>query len=102
MGAFDQIFIMSALRTLFRKSVLQNYVSFVQARNMAKGNPGDGAGQGGGSGGSIRDAGGSFGKMEQAQEEQFFRKLQQDQLKKMKTDTENQTTKDATDKDKEK
>ena len=60
------------------------------------------AGQGGGSGGSIRDAGGSFGKMEQAQEEQFFRKLQQDQLKKMKTDTENETTKDATDKDKEK
>ena len=60
------------------------------------------AGQGGGSGGSIRDAGGSFGKMEQAQEEQFFRKLQQDQLKKMKTDTENETTKDATDEDKEK
>ena len=60
------------------------------------------AGQGGGSGGSIRDAGGSFGKMEQAQEEQFFRKLQQDQLKKMKTDTENETTKDTTDKDKEK
>ena len=40
--------------------------------------------------------------MEQAQEEQFFRKLQQDQLKKMKTDTENETTKDATDEDKEK
>ena len=40
--AFDQIFIMSALRTLSRKSILQNYVSFVQARNMAKGNPGDG------------------------------------------------------------
>ena len=40
--AFDKIFIMSALRTLSRKSILQNYVSFVQARNMAKGNPGDG------------------------------------------------------------
>ena len=40
--------------------------------------------------------------MEQAQEEQFFRKLQQDQLKKMKTDTESDTTKDDIDKDKEK
>ena len=35
--------------------------------------------------GSIRDAGGSFGKMEQAQEEQYFRKLQQNQLKNMKS-----------------
>merc|ERR1711963_207717 len=45
---------------------------------------GDGAGKGGGSGGSIRDAGGSFGKMEAAQEEQYFRKLQSEQLKNMK------------------
>ena len=31
--------------------------------------------QGGGTGGSIRDAGGSFGKMEAAHEDQYFRKL---------------------------
>lgn len=31
--------------------------------------------QGGGTGGSIRDAGGAFGKMEAAHEEQYFRKL---------------------------
>ncbi|XP_064651935.1 ATPase inhibitor mai-2, mitochondrial-like isoform X3 [Lineus longissimus] len=37
--------------------------------------------QGGGKGGSIRDAGGSFGKMEAAREEEYFRKLQQSQLR---------------------
>ncbi|XP_045182459.2 ATPase inhibitor mai-2, mitochondrial-like isoform X1 [Mercenaria mercenaria] len=36
---------------------------------------GEGAGKGGGAGGSIRDAGGSFGKMEAAHEEEYFRKL---------------------------
>ncbi|ESO83154.1 hypothetical protein LOTGIDRAFT_236756 [Lottia gigantea] len=45
---------------------------------------GSGAGKGGGGGGSIREAGGSFGKMEAAHEEQYFRKLQAEQLKKMK------------------
>ena len=33
--------------------------------------------------GSIREAGGKFGEIEQAQEEAFFRKLQQEQLKKI-------------------
>ena len=41
--------------------------------------------QGGGSGGSIRDAGGSFGKMEAAREEEFFRRQQKEQLEKMKS-----------------
>ncbi|XP_064651934.1 ATPase inhibitor mai-2, mitochondrial-like isoform X2 [Lineus longissimus] len=36
--------------------------------------------QGGGKGGSIRDAGGSFGKMEAAREEEYFRKLQKKQF----------------------
>ena len=39
------------------------------------GDPGSGAGRGGGTGGSIRDAGGAFGKMEYAKEEQYFRAL---------------------------
>ncbi|XP_077500214.1 uncharacterized protein LOC144111004 [Amblyomma americanum] len=39
------------------------------------------AGKGGGAGGSIREAGGSFAKMELAREEQYFRKLQKDQIK---------------------
>lgn len=40
--------------------------------------------QGGGAGGSVREAGGAFGKMEAAREEQFFRNKQKDQLEKMK------------------
>ncbi|KAK8736254.1 hypothetical protein OTU49_004896, partial [Cherax quadricarinatus] len=54
------------------------------ARSMSKGDPGSGAGHGGGTGGSIRDAGGAFGKREHAQEDQYFRKLQQEQLEKMR------------------
>merc|ERR1711964_375674 len=46
--------------------------------------PGSGAGKGGGSGGSIRDAGGTFGKIEAAREEEFIRKLQKKQLEMMK------------------
>ena len=42
---------------------------------MTKGDPGSGAGQGGGTGGTIRDAGGSFGKREAAMEDQYFKKL---------------------------
>ena len=36
---------------------------------------GGGAGKGGGGGGAIREAGGAFGKMEAAREEEYFRKL---------------------------
>ncbi|OWF54258.1 ATPase inhibitor, mitochondrial [Mizuhopecten yessoensis] len=57
---------------------------FFSVRAMSTGDAGSGAGKGGGSGGSIRDAGGSFGKMEAAHEEQFMRKLAQEQLKKLK------------------
>lgn len=45
---------------------------------------GTGAGKGGGTGGAVREAGGSFGKMEAAREEQYFRKLQQKQLNELK------------------
>ncbi|KAJ8321941.1 hypothetical protein KUTeg_000412 [Tegillarca granosa] len=46
------------------------------ARSMSQGDWGSGAGKGGGTGGSVRDAGGAFGKMEAAHEEQYFRKLE--------------------------
>lgn len=39
------------------------------------GERGSGAGKGGGTGGAIRDAGGSFGKMEAAHEDQYFYNL---------------------------
>ncbi|KAK7070671.1 hypothetical protein SK128_014207 [Halocaridina rubra] len=53
-------------------------------RSMGKGDPGSGAGEGGGTGGTIRDAGGSFGKREAAQEEQYFRKVNEENIKKMR------------------
>merc|ERR1712241_225144 len=34
--------------------------------------------------GAIREAGGSFGKKEKAEEDQFFRRQQQEQLKRLK------------------
>jgi len=42
---------------------------------------GSGAGKGGGGGGSIRQAGGAFGELEAAREEEYFYKLQKQQLK---------------------
>lgn len=41
---------------------------------MYSGEPGSGAGKGGGGGGAIREAGGSFGKMEAAREDEYFYK----------------------------
>ncbi|KAK4326676.1 hypothetical protein Pmani_002835 [Petrolisthes manimaculis] len=69
-------------RNIFR---LRSPYITVCVRSMSKGDPGSGAGQGGGTGGTIRDAGGAFGKREAAQEEQYFRKLQQEQLEKMRS-----------------
>lgn len=51
---------------------------------VTNGGWGSGSGRGGGSGGSIRDAGGSFGRMEAAREEEYFRKLQAEQIQKLK------------------
>lgn len=63
------------------------------SRNMAtlsqvrmSGERGSGAGKGGGGGGAIRDAGGAFGKMEAAHEDQYFYNLQKEQLTKLKED----------------
>ncbi|CAJ0962884.1 unnamed protein product, partial [Mesorhabditis belari] len=54
------------------------------SRIMNLGDPGSGAGKSGGSGGSIRDAGGAFGKMEAAREGEYFHKLQKKQIAEMK------------------
>ncbi|XP_034937498.1 ATPase inhibitor mai-2, mitochondrial-like isoform X2 [Chelonus insularis] len=48
------------------------------------GERGSGAGKGGGGGGAIREAGGSFGKMEAAHEDQYFYNLQKEQLNKLR------------------
>ena len=71
------------MAALLRRSVQ------IPARRLAcvramSGELGDGAGKGGGSGGPIRSAGGSLGKREAAQEEQYFRKMQSTLFGKMK------------------
>lgn len=48
------------------------------------GDPGAGSGKAGGSGGTIRDAGGAFGKLEAAREEEYFYKLRNAQIKALK------------------
>ncbi|XP_028404940.1 ATPase inhibitor B, mitochondrial-like [Dendronephthya gigantea] len=64
-----------------RLSIVRNYLVFLrpQIRAMAS-EYGSGEGKGGGGGGSVRSAGGAFGKMEAAREEEYFRRLQQEQL----------------------
>merc|ERR1712110_143481 len=80
MGMTDlHIFKMAAI---LRKVQLQP-LRLACVRAMS-GQAGDGAGKGGGAGGSVREAGGALGRMEAAQEEQYFRKLQAEQLKSMK------------------
>ncbi|XP_068626809.1 ATPase inhibitor mai-2, mitochondrial-like [Battus philenor] len=56
----------------------------IASLRMYSGEPGSGAGKGGGSGGAIRDAGGSFGKMQVAREEEYFYKKQKEQLSNIK------------------
>ncbi|XP_077519318.1 ATPase inhibitor mai-2, mitochondrial-like [Amblyomma americanum] len=51
---------------------------------------GSGSGKGGGGGGSVREAGGAFGKMEAAREEEYFRKLQNQQIELLKTHIEDE------------
>ncbi|VVC91170.1 ATPase inhibitor mai-2, mitochondrial-like [Leptidea sinapis] len=51
---------------------------------MYSGEPGSGAGKGGGGGGAIREAGGTFGKMEAAREDEYFYKKQKEQLANLK------------------
>ncbi|KAL3990054.1 Mitochondrial ATPase inhibitor IATP family protein [Acanthocheilonema viteae] len=48
------------------------------------GDLGSGSGKGGGTGGSIRDAGGAFGKRQAAREEEYFKNLEKEQLKSLR------------------
>ena len=51
---------------------------------LCTGGPGSGVGKGGGGGGAVREAGGTFGKMEAVNEDQFFYNQQKEQLAKLK------------------
>ncbi|XP_064485363.1 ATPase inhibitor mai-2, mitochondrial-like [Ornithodoros turicata] len=50
------------------------------SHSHGSGELGSGAGRGGGAGGTVREAGGAFGKMEAAREEEYFKKLMTAQL----------------------
>ncbi|XP_070153275.1 uncharacterized protein [Polyergus mexicanus] len=67
-----------------KKQLMEDQAAEYYSHVRMSGERGSGAGKGGGSGGAIRDAGGSFGKMEAAHEDQFFYNLQKQQLQKMR------------------
>lgn len=69
--AMSQLFL--ALSIIRRLIKIQSFDYYSQVKMI--GERGSGAGKGGGSGGSIRDAGGAFGKMEAAHEDQYFYNL---------------------------
>ena len=72
---------MAHIAVLRRVNIVRNSLVLLrpQVRAMTS-EYGSGEGKGGGGGGSVRSAGGAFGKMEAAREEEYFRKLQQEQL----------------------
>ncbi|XP_052677436.1 ATPase inhibitor mai-2, mitochondrial-like isoform X2 [Crassostrea angulata] len=71
-----------ALRLYGLKSLTRNF-QLIGCRMMSN-DLGGGAGKGGGTGGSIREAGGTFGKIEAAREEEFIRRLQKQQLQELR------------------
>lgn len=64
----------NALRLISRRSFS------VGAALASRGDMGSGAGYGGGTGGTIREAGGKFGEIEAAVENAYFKKLEAQQL----------------------
>ncbi|KOX73114.1 ATPase inhibitor mai-2, mitochondrial [Melipona quadrifasciata] len=69
-----------------KRQLIQNQATEYYSQIRMVGERGAGAGKGGGGGGAIREAGGSFGKMEAAHEDQYFYNLQKEQLQKLKED----------------
>ncbi|XP_050462983.1 uncharacterized protein LOC126857522 isoform X3 [Cataglyphis hispanica] len=67
-----------------KKQLMEDQAAEYYSHVRMSGERGSGAGKGGGGGGAIRDAGGSFGKMEAAHEDQYFYNLQKEQLQKMR------------------
>merc|ERR1712203_1035495 len=91
----EKIFFWNKIRMISLQNISRSWRQSIALVRMMSTR--EGSGPGGKSAGSIREAGGKFGEIEQAQEEAFFRKLQQEQLKKIqKTKPEDgETTKDV-------
>lgn len=62
---------------------LRLFIPVLVCRSMSSG-AGSGAGKCRGSGGSVRDAGGAFGKRDASEETRYFRKAEADLLAKLK------------------
>merc|ERR1711944_47157 len=86
MGIVQMAAISLRLPEIIVKSNSLNKIPFhrMMSGSASIGTPGEGAGKGGGTGGSVRDAGGSMGKRQAAQEEQFFKQEQQRQIEEFK------------------
>ncbi|XP_076395146.1 uncharacterized protein LOC105661758 isoform X2 [Megachile rotundata] len=69
-----------------KRQLIENQAAEYYSQVRMVGERGSGAGQGGGGGGAIRDAGGSFGKMEAAHEDQYFYNQDKAKLQKLKED----------------
>uniref|UniRef100_A0A0M3IB17 ATPase inhibitor, mitochondrial n=1 Tax=Ascaris lumbricoides TaxID=6252 RepID=A0A0M3IB17_ASCLU len=66
------------------------FLRFVPIRRVgiSVGELGSGEGKCGGSGGTIREAGGAFGKLEAAREEKYFFELNEEQIRTLKHEVE--------------
>jgi len=82
---FESLLFRMALARASRLSIRHLLPQISNVMNFAGESGGDtfgrGAGRGGGGGGSIREAGGAFGELEAARENEYFHKLQKLQLK---------------------
>uniref|UniRef100_A0AC34QN68 ATP synthase F1 subunit epsilon n=1 Tax=Panagrolaimus sp. JU765 TaxID=591449 RepID=A0AC34QN68_9BILA len=70
-----------------QRQLARSFFTTIRSMSSQQSDLGSGSGKGlvsGGSGGSVRDAGGAFGKLEAAREEEYFHKLKQAQLKELK------------------
>lgn len=79
---------MSRFVALRSAQFLQNCRAIYQFRVMSNDSQqpgwGSGSGKGGGAGGSVRDAGGAFGKRQATKEEEYFRQQTKSQLETLK------------------
>ncbi|CAM4641207.1 unnamed protein product [Leuciscus chuanchicus] len=74
----------SVMALLLRASVRGYFTSALRRGSDQLGDLGSGAGKGGGAGGSVREAGGAFGKKQAADEERYFKQKEKEQLAALK------------------
>jgi len=76
--------LVGALKCLVNKSPILQCSRTMANGSSGMGDLGSGSGKSGGSGGAVREAGGAFGKLEAAREEEYFHRRNLEQLKKLR------------------